>query len=82
MLYHAFQLCNNICVLKNIALVPVSEMLISLDKFNNILLGGADNKDPLGFLEAADDKEEGKEGEDDDDEGEEGEGDDEDDEDE
>jgi hypothetical protein len=69
MLYHTFQLHNDICALKNIALVPATEMLISLDKFNNTLSAGADNNNPLGFLEAADnqeeEEEEGKEGEDD-----------------
>jgi hypothetical protein len=58
---------NDIRVLKNIAPVPAAEMLISLDKFNNALSAGADDDDPLGFLEAADNKEEeeGEEGEDD-----------------
>jgi hypothetical protein len=68
MLYHTFQLCNNIHVLKNIAPVPATEMLISLDKFNNILSASTDNDNPLGFLEAADnqeeEEEEGEEGED------------------
>jgi hypothetical protein len=67
MLYHTFQLCNDIYMLKNIALVPAAEMLISLDKFDDTLSASADNDDPLGFLEAVDNKEEeeGKEGEDD-----------------
>jgi hypothetical protein len=68
MLYHTFQLRNDIRVLKNIAPVPAAEMLISLDKFDDALSAGADDDDPLGFLEAADNKEEeeGEEGEDDD----------------
>jgi hypothetical protein len=70
MLYHTFQLRNDIRALKDIAPVPASEMLISLDKFNNTLSAGADNDNPLGFLEAADnqeeEEEEGEEGEDDD----------------
>jgi hypothetical protein len=68
MLYHTFQLRNDIRALKNIAPVPASEMLISLAKFDNAVSAGADNDDPLGFLEAADNKEEeeGEEGEDDD----------------
>jgi hypothetical protein len=47
MLYHTFQLRNNIYALKNIAPVPATEILISLDKFNNTLLAGADNDTPL-----------------------------------
>jgi hypothetical protein len=68
MLYHTFQLRNDIRALKNIAPVPATKMLISLDKFNNTLSAGADNDNPLGFLEAADnqEEEEGEEGEDDD----------------
>ncbi|KAL4766691.1 hypothetical protein BDW60DRAFT_212739 [Aspergillus nidulans var. acristatus] len=64
------KLRNDIRALKNIAPAPASEMLISLDKFNNTLSAGADDDDPLGFLEAADnqeeEEEEGEEGEDDD----------------
>jgi hypothetical protein len=48
-LYHTFQLQNKICLLKNFTLVPVSEMLVGLDKFNNTLAASADNN--LDFLE-------------------------------
>jgi hypothetical protein len=41
-------------------------MLVSLDKFDNALAAGADNDDPLDFLEAADDDNNNKDKEDDD----------------
>ncbi|KAL4766701.1 hypothetical protein BDW60DRAFT_212709 [Aspergillus nidulans var. acristatus] len=65
-LYHTFQLRNKIRALKGFALVTASEMLVSLDKFDNALAAGADNDDPLDFLEAADDNDNNKDEEDDD----------------
>ncbi|KAL4766699.1 hypothetical protein BDW60DRAFT_202020, partial [Aspergillus nidulans var. acristatus] len=65
-LYHTFQLQNEICALKGFAPVTASEMLVSLDKFDNALAAGADNDNPLDFLEAADDDDSNKDEEDDD----------------
>ena len=52
-LYHTFQLRNEIHSLKNFAPVPASEMLVSLDKFDNALAASTDND--LDFLEDDDD---------------------------
>ena len=52
-LYHTFQLRNEIRSLKSFAPVPASEMLVSLDEFNNALAASTDND--LDFLEDDDD---------------------------
>ena len=64
-LYHTFQLRNEIRSLKNFAPVPASEMLVGLDKFDNALAAGADND--LDFLEEDDDDNHNMEEDDDDD---------------
>ncbi|CBF76093.1 hypothetical protein AN5093.2 [Aspergillus nidulans FGSC A4] len=64
-LYHTFQLRNEIRSLKNFAPVPASEMLVGLDEFDNALAAGADND--LDFLEEDDDDNHNVEEDDDDD---------------
>ncbi|KAL4732904.1 hypothetical protein BDV11DRAFT_176204 [Aspergillus similis] len=63
-LYHTFQLRNEIRSLKNFAPVPASEMLVSLDEFDNAL-AGAGNDESLDFLEEVDEDEGDDDGSDD-----------------